>query len=460
MDAALHVAEREVSQLSAERTKLMNELDSSEPEDATDPAADEDLAQSGFEHPELSYAAVATAARGRGSGSASSSAAAADQCFNPVNAMNNPKCVRVAHNAEEELELPKIYVYDVPSKFTTDMSRKWKRCSTDQYGTEVFFHEALTNARDVLTTRPEEADFFFVPIYGECFLWSWEMLRRENRAKSFEYTNTLYMELLGMIRTQHPWWNRTDGRDHVFVFPGARGPTIFNEWQHQIGRSVYLTPEGDRKAHYFDTWKDIVIPGMEADERLYLERHRRVLVDSPPRRKYLAMFRGTIDHREGNAYSRGLRPRLKKIFANESDVIYDTKKKDCNRDCYVQEMAESVFCLNPLGWTPWTLRFYQAVMTRCIPIIIADDIEFPYESEINYSAFTLKLPEKDVNNIMEIMRGMPEEERERRRREMDRVWLKFTYQRPPQRGDAFYSVMRELSRKKRAMRNGVNRFWE
>lgn len=76
------------------------------------------------------------------------------------------------------------------------------------------------------------------------------------------------------------------------------------------------------------------------------------------------------------------------------------------------------------------------------------------------SAFTLKLPEKDVNNIMEIMRGMPEEERERRRREMDRVWLQFTYQRPPQRGDAFYSVMRELSRKKRAMRNGVSRFWD
>ena len=60
-------------------------------------------------------------------------------------------------------------------------------------------------------------------------------------------------------------------------------------------------------------------------------------------------------------------------------------------------------------------------MTRCIPIIIADDIEFPYESEINYSAFTLKLPEKDVNNIVEIMRGMPEAERERRRKVMDEV---------------------------------------
>ena len=59
-----------------------------------------------------------------------------------------------------------------------------------------------------------------------------------------------------------------------------------------------------------------------------------------------------------------------------------------------------------------------------------------------------------------LMLGMPEEERERRRREMDNIWLKYTYQRPPQHGDAFYSTLRELARKKRAMRNGVNRFWD
>jgi hypothetical protein len=156
-------------------------------------------------------------------------------------------------------------------------------------------------------------------------------------------------------------------------------------------------------------------------------------VDNPPERKFLAYFRGTIFHREGNAYSRGLRPRLHALFANETDIIYGTKKKDCDRQvnrvlagdgaltfglcvcvlcglldversgdmglrrgltwgrrgavacvdrqCYRQEMTESKFCLNPLGWSPWTLRFYQAVMTRCIPVLIADDIEFPFESE-------------------------------------------------------------------------------
>ena len=96
-------------------------------------------------------------------------------------------------------------------------------------------------------------------------------------------------------------------------------------------------------------------------------------------------------------------------------------------------MTESVFCLNPLGWTPWTLRFYQAVMTRCIPIIIADNIEFPFESEINYSEFALKIPEKDVSDILETMRDMPEEERERRRRYMDKIWKQFTYQRPAEK---------------------------
>lgn len=45
-------------------------------------------------------------------------------------------------------------------------------------------------------------------------------------------------------------------------------------------------------------------------------------------------------------------------------------------------MTESTFCLNPLGWSPWTLRFYQAVMTRCIPVVIADDIEFPFENQV------------------------------------------------------------------------------
>eukprot|EP00899_Mesostigma_viride_P009806 jgi/Mesvir1/18827/Mv11428-RA.1 len=372
------------------------------------------------------------------------------------------RCVRIHPGPPDpDLRLPRIYVYELPDKFHRELTHKYRRCSSDQYGTEVFFHEALLQYSG-RTTDPDAADFFFVPIYGECFLWSWEMLRKETREKSFDNTNKFFLEALAVVKQQFPYWNRTEGRDHIFSFPGARGPTIFEEWESQIKRSIFLTPEGDRKATYFNTWKDIVVPGLEADPTFHSPQSHARLVERKGEdhlRPHLAYFRGTIDHREGWAYSKGLRPRLKAVFANETDIIYGPKRKDCDRQCYHEEMSASVFCLNPLGWTPWTLRFYQAVMTRCIPILIADDIEFPYENELDYSKFAVKMRENDVDGIVTFMRNMPEEERARRREEMDRLWLAFTYQWPPVPGDAFHMTMRELSRKIRKFKTSSSERW-
>ena len=42
---------------------------------------------------------------------------------------------------------------------------------------------------------------------------------------------------------------------------------------------------------------------------------------------------------------------------------------------------------------------------------------------------------------------------------IDRVWMMFTYQKPPQPGDAFHTVMRELARKRIVFKNSANRTW-
>jgi len=451
LDILSHDAELKAMRLMRERDALLRALDASDKNSgALDEFAGED--SSGF-----------------GMSSSSGKSLSYKKMSKQVNLCNedgtNVNCPKRANVIEEEegesLAFPKVFVYDVPKQLTSELAKKYGRCERDQYGTEIWFHRNFRDDKNgVRTMNPEEADLFFVPQYGECFLWSREMLRHENQGQAMEETNEYFLEVLSHVKGKWPYFNRTDGRDHVFVFAGARGPTIFRDWQKEIPHSIYLTPEGDRTLPQFDTWKDIVIPGLEYDKRMYLEEHRNELVKNPPKRKILAMFRGTIDHPAGFAYSKGLRPKLKKIFQNATDVIYGTKIKDCDRDCYVREMTESVFCLNPLGWTPWTLRFYQAVMTRCIPIIIADNIEFPFESEINYSEFALKIPEKDVSDILETMRDMPEEERERRRQYMDKIWKKFTYQRPAELGDAYYSTVKELGRKVRAQKKyGRKSFW-
>ena len=63
-----------------------------------------------------------------------------------------------------------VYVYDLPAKFNSALKAKQPRCVNDQYGTEIRFHENLL-ASAIRTTNPDEAEFFFVPVYGECNLY-------------------------------------------------------------------------------------------------------------------------------------------------------------------------------------------------------------------------------------------------------------------------------------------------
>ena len=87
-----------------------------------------------------------------------------------------------------------------------------------------------------------------------------------------------------------------------------------------------------------------MIPGLETDAMFVDPEKRRELDnDFNTPKKYLAFFRWTINHRDGWAYSRGLRPRLQKLLANETDVIYDTKHSTCDRKCYRREMSQSKF---------------------------------------------------------------------------------------------------------------------
>ena len=53
----------------------------------------------------------------------------------------------------------KIYIYDLPKEFHSDLKRDQKRCVSDQYGTEIRIHEELLKS-PLRTLDPDEADFF------------------------------------------------------------------------------------------------------------------------------------------------------------------------------------------------------------------------------------------------------------------------------------------------------------
>mmetsp|Transcript_26210 Transcript_26210/g.49800 ORF Transcript_26210/g.49800 Transcript_26210/m.49800 type:complete len:577 (-) Transcript_26210:333-2063(-) len=347
----------------------------------------------------------------------------------------------------------KVYVYDLPAQFNSELKSSQKRCINDQYGTEIMFHENLLT-HSVRTLAPEEAEFFFVPIYGECFLF------RENQQagkEALKNTNRWFRSALSVVTQEHAWWNRTQGRDHVFVFAGARGAHIFQDWKKHIKKSIFLTPEGDRSlSEQFNTWKDIVIPGLENEKSLTTGKNRGAPGSA---RDVFAFFRGTIHNKGGASYSRGIRIKMQAALEDKPDVVFKEQEPSCNKQCYRDTMRRSLFCLCPRGWSPWTLRAYQAMMSGCIPVVLADEIEFPYESVLDWRALTVKIAEVDAEKTYAILKAIPEDAVKRKQEAIARVWRMVTWQTPTAPGDAFHAVLRELGRKRRNFKASTNTMW-
>lgn len=54
-----------------------------------------------------------------------------------------------------------------------------------------------------------------------------------------------------------------------------------------------------------------------------------------------------------------------------------------------QGMHSSKFCLHPAGDTPSACRLFDAIVSLCIPVIVSDYIELPFEDVIDYEKIAI-----------------------------------------------------------------------
>ena len=73
----------------------------------------------------------------------------------------------------------------------------------------------------------------------------------------------------------------------------------------------------------------------------------------------------------------------------------------------VEWMRNSVFCLQPPGDSNTRKAFYDAIMCGCIPVIFELPsklyVEYPFESLLDYSQFTVKIPSNRMMQYMEVL---------------------------------------------------------
>ncbi|RZS21575.1 hypothetical protein BHM03_00054222 [Ensete ventricosum] len=156
--------------------------------------------------------------------------------------------------------LPKIYVYELPSRYNKDWLSN-SRCGSHLFASEVVIHEALLGYPG-RAVDPNEADFFFVPVYVSC------NFSTPNGFPSLHHARPLLSSAVDFVSSHLPFWNRSHGRDHVFVashdygacFHAMEDVAIADGIPEFMKRSIILQTFGVRPPHPCQQAEHVLIP--------------------------------------------------------------------------------------------------------------------------------------------------------------------------------------------------------
>lgn len=94
-------------------------------------------------------------------------------------------------------------------------------------------------------------------------------------------------------------------------------------------------------------------------------------------------------------------------------------------------MRTSEFCLHPAGDTPTSCRLFDAIQSLCIPVIVSDNIELPFEGMVDYSEFSVFVAVSDAlrpNWLVGYLRNYSDKQKDRLRKNMAKVQQIFEYE--------------------------------
>lgn len=343
----------------------------------------------------------------------------------------------------------KIFVYSLPPKFNSlQVARSRQQpppirdpyCDTNFYSAEVTIHRALMRSY-ARTKDPREADFFYVPLYVTCFLIN-------NHPNNLTKTGMFFEEGMQYVQRMFPYFNASQGRDHIYTFTQGFGARLSGKEWKQWSNGIFLTHNGDFSSDEFTPRKDIVIP---PDLSKYVkpiytgtEKRNNFVLEQ---RRFLAMFGGQsfssliADHR-GSNYSGGVR----QYIATEMYRTPGFRITGTRSDSYLRDIRDSLFCLAPEGWHPWSPRPYYGLLSGCVPVVLSNRQELAFEDVVPYDEIVIWIRPEEVSSLNNILRSISVEDIERRLRIMERIWRLYSYD--ENEGAAMDAIFSELYRRK------------
>ncbi|KAJ4778746.1 Exostosin family protein [Rhynchospora pubera] len=310
----------------------------------------------------------------------------------------------------------------------------------------------------------DEADVVFVPFFASLSAemelgWGTKgKFRKKIAEKNGDYRRQ--REVVDRIKASAAW-RRSGGRDHVFVMsdPVAMwhvrseiAPAIllvedFGGW-YQADMKATVSGDACNSTYIIQhteasLLKDVIVPYNHLIPRFHISQNQP--------RHTLLYFKGAKHRHRGGS----IREKLWQLLENvpgvkmEEGSLNATGLEEAKRG-----MRDAEFCLHPAGDTPTSCRLFDAIASLCIPVIVSDQIELPFEGVLDYTEFAVFVSVKNAltpNWLMEHLRGFSEKKKEIFRVNLAGVQSYFEYE----GGDAVSQIWEMVYQKLPMIRQGL-----
>eukprot|EP00252_Welwitschia_mirabilis_P008728 TRINITY_DN20848_c0_g1_i1.p1 TRINITY_DN20848_c0_g1~~TRINITY_DN20848_c0_g1_i1.p1 ORF type:complete len:509 (-),score=66.42 TRINITY_DN20848_c0_g1_i1:16-1542(-) len=364
----------------------------------------------------------------------------------------------------------KVFLYDLPPEFHFGMldwkpgKGVWPETSSDiprypgglnlQHSVEYWLTMDLLSSNKpdrrepcaaVRAENSKEADVFFVPFFSSL---SYNRHSKVSVEGQKSRNDQLQEKLVQFLMAQETW-KRSSGKDHVIVMHHPNSMTIARE---QLRSAMYIVADFGRYSPVIgNVAKDIVAPYRHVVPSFVKD------ISTYESRKTLLFFQGAIFRKDGGY----IRQELYSLLKDENGVhfAFGNAQRDGIRSSTIG-MRSSKFCLNIAGDTPSSNRLFDAIVSHCVPVIISDEIELPYEDVLDYTEFCVFVRSADALKkgfLINLLKGVKKEEWTRMWEKLNNISHYFEYQYPSQPDDAVQMIWKAIARKLPSVRLSVHK---
>ncbi|CAA0841455.1 Exostosin family protein [Striga hermonthica] len=284
------------------------------------------------------------------------------------------------------------------------------------YASESYFKKALFGSH-FLTADPTTADLFFLP-------FSIARLRHDPRVGT-DGIQDFIRDYVANISREYPFWNNSGGADHFYVACHSIGRSAMEKAAAVKLNAIQVVCSSSYYLSSYVAHKDASLP------QIWPRR------GNPPSlmnaRSKLAFFAGSRNS--------PVREKLLQKWGNDSEISVHL---DHLRTSYSEELLRSKFCLHVKGFEVNTARIGDAIYYGCVPVIIANHHDLPFQDILDWRNFSIVVATLDIPLLKKILKGINEKEYSILQNNVLKARKHFQWHLSPVDYDAFYLVMYEL----------------